>query len=164
LLDVRTGIGQSVSVPKYTIRSADTSDVDVLRDLFRRASLSNDGDRDALLANPDALAFDDTSVHEQRTRVAIADGRIVGFATTQVTAGFVELDDLFVDPDWMRRGVGRALVFDAATTARSRGATRVEVTANGHALSFYEAAGFVLDGVTETRFGPGLRMHLDVAT
>ena len=39
----------------------------------------------------------------------------------------------------------------------------IEVTANGHARDFYEAAGFVFDAITETRFGPALRMHLDVA-
>jgi hypothetical protein len=36
------------------------------------------------------------------------------------------------------------------------------VTANHHALAFYEKVGFVADGEVETRFGAGLRMHLDV--
>ena len=62
----------------------------------------------------------------------------------------------------MRRGVGRALVADVAALARSGGARRVEVTANSHALDYYKAAGFIVDGVTDTRFGPGLRMHLDL--
>ena len=61
----------------------------------------------------------------------------------------------------MRRGVGRALIVDVAAITRSRGIARVEVTANGHALAFYEAAGFVEDGTAETRFGPAQRMHLD---
>jgi GNAT superfamily N-acetyltransferase len=73
-----------------------------------------------------------------------------------------ELEDLFVDPDWMQRGVGRELVLDAVAIARAKGVPRIEVTANGHALAFYEKVGFVLDGVVETRFGPGSRMHLDV--
>ena len=64
-----------MSVLDYGIRVAAPTDVGALSDVFRRASLSNDGDRDALLANPDALVFDEASVHEQRTRVAIvADG------------------------------------------------------------------------------------------
>jgi len=157
-------IGPSVAVLNYTIRAAVPSDVAALGDVFRRSSLSNDGDREALLANPDALVFDDASVHEQRTRVTVVDGRLVGFATTRVVADFVELDDLFVDPDWMRRGVGRALIADVVTLARSWGASRVEVTANGHALDFYETTGFIVDGVTDTRFGPGIRMHLELTT
>jgi hypothetical protein len=53
-------------------------------------------------------------------------------------------------------------VLDAVDRSRERGLTRIEVTANPHALAFYENVGFVLDGTTETRFGPGHRMHLDV--
>lgn len=140
------------------LRVAAPGDMPVLRDLFRRSSLSNDGDRPSLLAHPEALVFSGLSVDEGRTRVAIADDRIVGFATLLGP----ELEDLFVDPDSMRRGVGRALVLDAAAVARARGLERLEVTANHHALDFYESLGFVLDGTVETDFGPGSRMHLDL--
>ena len=50
-----------VVVPKYSIRLADPSDVDAIADVFRRSSLSNEGDRAALLANPDVLVFDDAT-------------------------------------------------------------------------------------------------------
>ena len=39
---------------------------------------------------------------------------------------------------------------------------RINVTANGHALAFYEALGFVTDGLIATRFRDAPRMHLDV--
>lgn len=148
---------------EFSIRTAEPADVVALRDVYRRSSLSNDGDTASLLANPGALEFKDAPVHDGRTRVAMDGERIVGFATTRGVGDIVELDDLFVDPQWMRRGVGRALVVDATGVAGSQGATRVEVTANGHALAFYEVVGFVVDGVTETQFGPGHRMHLDLA-
>ena len=148
-------------MPKYVIRFAVPNDVDILRDVFRRSSLSNEGDRPALLAHPDVLVFDDAPVREQRTRVAVTGGRIVGFSTTRAVGDFLELDDLFVDPEWMRRGVGTELVRDMVATARSGNFGRVEVTANEHARAFYESVGFVFDGMTQTRFGPGLRMHLD---
>jgi GNAT superfamily N-acetyltransferase len=144
-----------VSVVEILIRVAVPADMAVLRDLFRSSSLSNEGDRASLLAHPDTLAFSGLAVDEGRTRVAVVDGRIVGFATLLVDG---ELEDLFVDPDWMRRGIGRTLVLDAVGVARAQGLERVEVTANGHALGFYESVGFVLDGTVETEFGPGLRM------
>jgi GNAT superfamily N-acetyltransferase len=69
----------------------------------------------------------------------------------------MELDDLFVDPNWMRQGAGRALVLDLVAAARNHGARRVEVTANEHALAFYKI-GFVSGNDVWTRFGPAPRM------
>ena len=145
------------------IRDSVPADLDALRDVYRRSSLSNDGDRASLLAHPEVLEFPGPATDDGRTRVAVAgDGRLVGFATTLIAGDAAELDDLFVDPGWMRRGIGRALVLDAIEIARDRGAGRVEVTANPHALVFYQRAGFTVDHEVQTRFGPGSRMHVDV--
>jgi GNAT superfamily N-acetyltransferase len=146
-----------------TIRDAAPGDLAELREVFRASSLSNEGDRGNLLANPDALEFPGIAAGNGRTRVAVAaDGRITGFATSLIAGNAVELDDLFVDPGWMRRGIGRALVADAVAIAREWGARRIEVTANPHALAFYRQAGFVAGHEVVTRFGPASRMHLDV--
>jgi len=149
---------------RFVIRDAVPADVAVLRELYRRASLSNEGDRMNLLANPDALEWGGLGGDDRRTRVAaIAGGRIAGFATSLPAGDALELDDLFVDPDWRRQGAARALVLDVVAHARNQGIGRIQVTANQHALVFYEKAGFVTDHEVQTRFGPGLRMHLDVA-
>jgi hypothetical protein len=47
--------------------------------------------------------------------------------------------------------------------ARSNGASRLDVTANPRAVGFYEKLGFQPGDTAQTRFGPGLRMHLDLA-
>ena len=151
-----------MQVADFLIRGADAKDFEAISDVYRRSSLSNEGDREVLWANPEVLVFDGGSIREGRTRVAVDDGRLVGFATTTLVGEIAELDDLFVDPDWMRRGVARALVLDAASVARAGGSNRIEVTANAHALGFYNAVGFVADGVVPTRFAPGTRMHLDI--
>jgi GNAT superfamily N-acetyltransferase len=151
-------------VEGFQVRRAEADDLEQISDLYRRSSLSNEGDRAILLAHPESLVFDGTPIREGRTRVALDDGRIVGFATTRLAEGSSELDDLFVDPLRMRRGVARALVSDAVGVVRAAGSTRIEVTANPHALDFYTAVGFVADGRTSTQFGVGIRMHLDVAT
>lgn len=147
----------------FSIRLAHADDVAAINEVFRRSSLSNAGDRLFLMDNPEVLVFDDAAIRAGRTRVAVADGHIVGFATTTVTAEIAELDDLFVDPPWMRRGVARALILDATSAARAVGSRRLEVTANEHARSFYDAVGFISDGAVETQFTPGTRMHLDIA-
>jgi GNAT superfamily N-acetyltransferase len=74
-----------------------------------------------------------------------------------------ELDGLFVEPEWMRGGVGRRLVEDATLLARERGAARIDVVANPQAVAHYEAVGFVAAGAVQTRFGTAPRMSLPVA-
>ncbi|MGZ4180064.1 MAG: GNAT family N-acetyltransferase [Solirubrobacteraceae bacterium] len=93
-------------------------------------------------------------------RVAVdSDGKPIGFSVVIPTDDQVhELDGLFVAPDHMRCGVGRALVQDAAARAARAGADRLEVTA-GPAQGFYEKVGFQLVGTAQTRFGPAVRMR-----
>ena len=147
------------------VRAARAEDLDTMQGVFRRASLSNIDDRAALLAHPEALTLSDDLLRRGWACVAtLADGTVVGFASTRPTdATTLELDDLFVEPAWMRHGVARALMHSVASQAEAQGVARVEVTANKHALAFYRAVGFVCDGPADTEFGPGLRMHLDVA-
>jgi GNAT superfamily N-acetyltransferase len=136
------------------VRSAVATDLDAAQRIFRAASLSNSGDRRILLDNPDSLVFSPDVLAAERSRVAVGpDGVVLGFATAVPTAGGLELDDLFVDPVWMRNGVGRRLVEDVKERARAEGIGRVGVTANPHAMAFYLSVGFVPDGATQTRFG-----------
>ena len=151
------------------IRDAADDDMTALSGVYRRSSLSNEGDRPNLLAHPETLEFSDLAVQQGRTRAAVAEGEIVGFASWlgagdafEIEDLFVEIEDLFVEPGWMRRGIGRALVLDMIAIARGRGIERVEVTANPHALAFYEKAGFVVYRQVVTRFRTAPRMRLDV--
>ena len=147
----------------WSIRTAVRADRPRLRDIHWQASLTNEGDRAALLARFDEHVLPDPPFDEGRVRVATdADGAIVGFATTLAADDALELEDLFVDPEWMRRGIATALIRDAMEFARREGVGRIDVTGNPHALAFYESVGFVADGEVATAFGVGFRMHLDV--
>ena len=140
------------------IRRAEPADLDAIRAIFRAASLANEGDRAALLAHPEVLEFAGDAVAEGRVRVAVL-GAVVGFATYSPRAGAWELEDLFVDPAHMRRGVATALVRHLQNEAD---VAWIEVTANPHAMAFYRSVGFVDGGVAATRFGPAQRMRLSV--
>jgi len=150
----------------FSVRDAAEGDEPALAGIFRRASLSNAGDRGVLLAHPDALTLPDDVLASGRTRVATkTDGTVVGFARTQPTErGVLELDDLFVDPDAMGRGVARQLLLRIVAEAASEDVVRIDVTANDHALGFYRAVGFLTGAPVDTEFGSAQRMHLDVAT
>ena len=144
------------------IRPACASDLPALRGLFRRSSLSNEGDRDLLLARPEVLELTDEGITDGRTQVAVgADDEILGFITTRpLDACVLEIEDLFVDPDWMRTGVASRLVEDLLATASRNDVRRIEVTANPHANAFYRHVGFVQGHDSETRLGGAPRMYL----
>ena len=144
------------------VRLATAGDLDVLRSIYRRASLSNEGDRPFLVANPHLLELDDRSWGEGRTIVATRDRDVVGFATITVAATHLELDALFVDPDHRRSGHASRLIEAVVDTARRSGARRIEVSANEHARAFYEGAGFEQVGMVDTLDQPVPRMHLSV--
>ena len=65
-----------------------------------------------------------------------------------------------MDPGYRRRGIATALVSRIAEILRARGAERLEVTANPHALGFYRAAGFIDCRTAETESGAAPRMVL----
>jgi GNAT superfamily N-acetyltransferase len=76
-----------------------------------RASLNNPGDRDALLAHPDAINLPVDQIEDGGVFVAEELGSIQGFAAIVPREdGDIELDALFVEPTSWRRGIGRALL------------------------------------------------------
>ncbi len=100
---------------------------------------------------------------EGRPHVAEEDGSVAGFATWVETAGTMELQDLFVDPGYMRRRIAAALVERIADVLRALGVERLEVIASSDALEFCRAAGFTGCGVAPTEFGAVPRMLLAIA-
>lgn len=139
------------------IRLARTDERDTLEDLQRRASLALEEYREQLEANPDAVHLPAEQLALGQVQVAVAGGRVAGFAAVIISERAAQLDGLFVEPELWGRGIGRALVDHAAHQARRNGLT-LSVTANPTAKTFYEKCGFTVEGETETRFGPALQM------
>jgi len=149
------------------IRTAFDEDLPELQRVFRAASLSNEGDAPALLAHPEYLIFTGDGIAEGRTRVIVAtvDGsqHLAGFATlARGPDGQPDVEDLFVHPQWRRRGIARRLIHDMASTARREGHATITVIGNEHARKFYEAVGFVEFGCAETALGLAPHMRLDL--
>jgi GNAT superfamily N-acetyltransferase len=134
-----------------------------LQTVYRRSSLSNDGDREALLDHPEYLVLPVEAVYQGHTRLAEQqDSGVVGFATVERYSDAAELIDLFVTPESMRQGVGRALVNDAVAVLAAEGISALWVTANQHARPFYLAMGFEVIQRAMTPLGSGLRMRLRI--
>jgi len=142
---------------EVVIRTAATVEKKALEALQLRASLTNAGDREALLANPDAIEVPVAQIAAGRVFVSELSGATVGFSAIEPRMdGETELDALFVDPDVRRQGIGRLLVEHCAEVARRQGSKALYVTGNPHAEDFYIACGFNPIGTIETRFGVGL--------
>lgn len=143
-----------------TIRSAVACERAALEALQRRAALSNAGDREALLANPDAIELPPEQIAAGQVFVAERDGAIVGFACVLPRAdNAAELDGLFVERNVWRQGIGRLLVDHGCAFARAHGAAALHVVGNIHAEGFYTACGFERIGTQMTRFGVGLLLR-----
>lgn len=142
---------------RITVRPAVVSDQKALEALQWRASLNNPGDREALLANPDAIELPRAQIEGGGVFVAEAEGSVLGFAAILPRDdGDSELDALFVEPRAWRQGIGRVLVDHCCNAARSAGAVSIHVVGNPHAESFYSACGFTAAGTKQMRFGVGL--------
>jgi GNAT superfamily N-acetyltransferase len=139
------------------IRTARPDEADALRALHRSASYVWTEDHAQLDAHPEVFGVDPAALAAGQVRVAVdAQDRVLGFATV---TGDGELDDLFVEPAQMRRGIGRALVEDAAARAQAVGRDRLCVVAAERTLPFYSRAGFAVTGDASTRFGPAVRLE-----
>jgi len=145
---------------RFLIRLALPSEKLELEQLQTRASLANEGDRDALLAHPDAIEVPAEQIAGGRVFVSEREGAIVGFAAIEPREdGETELDGLFVEPHMRRRGIAKSLIEHCSELVRKRGCKAIHVVGNPHAAEFYAACGFDAIGTTETRFCPGILMR-----
>jgi GNAT superfamily N-acetyltransferase len=143
------------------IRYAKRSERGALDALHRRSSFVWAEDRAMLEAHPDALGVSPDAIIEQRVRVAVGKAEeVLGFSVVALEGLVCELDDLFVDPDVMRKGIGRALVRDAAGGAVVAGCRSMAVVAHPRNFPFYESVGFKPGDPATTRFGPAVQMRL----
>jgi ribosomal protein S18 acetylase RimI-like enzyme len=151
-------------VSVHVIRDAEPAEATALEALHRRSADVWDEDRAHMAAHPDAIEAPYQAIAEGRVRVAVDDaGQLLGFSIVLFRdRGEWELDDLFVDPDSMGRGIGRLLVEDLAARATAAGARRINVIANPRAVGFYKRLGFRITGEAQTRFALAPRMSSEL--
>jgi len=87
------------------------------------------------------LTVSTRTVTSRPTFVAMIRDEIVGFYSLSPSHDAWKLEDLWVLPRFMDRGIGRALVAHALETAARGGASSVTVDADPNAESFYLACG-----------------------
>jgi GNAT superfamily N-acetyltransferase len=104
----------------------------------------------------DLLTIEPRSIAEQETYRADIDGAPVGFYSLRRGLGRMSLEHLWVLPEAMRRGVGRALFVHAVERVRAAECEILEIESDPNAAGFYEHMGarWVATTVTELEGRP----------
>ena len=150
-------VGQS-NLMRVAIRDAEITDMDDLRRVFERASLSNENDRGLLEEHPELLVLSEVS---ERADEGPRGRRRHGCRLCHLIGSPTDLRSLKAsswNPDG--RGVvsGPRFVLDISARLDEVHFKRLEVTANPHAMAFYERLGFAVDRVVDTPGYPAPRM------
>ena len=87
------------------------------------------------------LTFSSDYIEENETWVAHSDGEPIGFYTLQDKRGNAWIENLWVLPEWIGKGIGKQLFDHAVTLARQLGYERLQLEADPNAVGFYEKMG-----------------------
>jgi ribosomal protein S18 acetylase RimI-like enzyme len=147
------------------IRRAQRAEVRELSELALRSKAHWGYDAAFLEACREMLTVSPADVEAGAVFVAELEGAPAGFYRLGGSPPEGELEDLWVDPETMGRGVGSALLEHATASARKRGFTSVLVESDPHAEGFYRSQGAQRVGertssVDESRQLPLLRLDL----
>jgi GNAT superfamily N-acetyltransferase len=127
----------------FSIRPSDPSETDVLSHIAI-ASKRHWGYPDAWMerwGNALRITPDYIGGHDVTCRVAMVDDRPVGFYALLHRGKLSVLDHLWVLPEFIGKGIGRALFEDAVQQARNAGAEVMELEADPNATGFYRHMG-----------------------
>ena len=141
------------------VRTALPKEAGLLTELCMR-SKAHHGYDDAFMAQcAPVLEVRGADINAGRIWVAQRNRRIVGtVGITLGSDGEAELDRMFVEPDAIGSGVGRALMRRVVREARAGDVRRLMILADPHAARFYERCGAVLVGQEPSDAIPGRRL------
>jgi ribosomal protein S18 acetylase RimI-like enzyme len=87
------------------------------------------------------LTFGPEYFEEYESWVAVKDGRPIGFYTLEEKNGNAWLENLWILPEYMGRGVGKMLFLHARDLSRQRGYRLLQLEADPNAAGFYKKMG-----------------------
>jgi N-acetylglutamate synthase-like GNAT family acetyltransferase len=148
---------------KITIRRAERHECPALTALMRRSKAYWGYDAEFMRQSEPSFAIPEALF--ARGQVLVAEGNagaLLGVASLEALPkdGDFDLLHMFVDPDAVGTGTGRALFEAIAATARAAGARRLVILSDPNAVAFYERMGARRTGDAPSDAIPGRRLPL----
>lgn len=138
------------------IRAAEPEEAGALTELAMRSKAHHGYDEAFLARVRPMLTLTAASIEENPVFVIEERGRIGGFyALRALGEGEVELDFLFIEPQQIGRGFGRALWNHAVAEARALGYRTMRIESDPFAEPFYAALGAERVGEVASDAAPG---------
>jgi len=135
-------VSNSKSYTSIAIRKAKPEETGLLSDLAFRAKSHWGYDNDFMEKCRKELTLCPEDLNEKPTFVLEFKSAIRGFYTLcSISKTKVDLDMLFVDPEFIRQGYGKALILHAKETAQMMGFLRMTVQSDPNAVGFYKRTG-----------------------
>ena len=129
------------------LRAPSATELPALTHLCLRSTAVWGYDRAFMEACRDELTLKPEDLRETKLQVAERDGAVVGVAQISADGAVAHLEKLFIEPDQLRSGAGRALLAWAQHAAAEVGATHLAIEADPEAAPFYRRMGARDDGV-----------------
>jgi GNAT superfamily N-acetyltransferase len=134
-------------VSVLVLRAARADDDAALTAIARQAKAHWGYPRQALALWRADLTVTRASIAAMPTVVAERDGAVLGFFQLRLDGPRAELEHLWVRPDQIGQGIGRALLMRALDDSAAAGHGMLQIDADPHAEPFYRACGAVRVGV-----------------
>lgn len=142
------------------IRKANIREADCLSNLAFRSKAYWGYNDDFMEACRDDLTVSAEYIASSLVFVLEEDDRIQGFMGLEQEDGHCLLRDLFVDPEAIGKGYGRALWEHMIKVTKDLGICSITIHSEPHAEKFYERMGAVRIGEIESSVFPGRRLPL----
>ena len=133
------------------IISAKASDHTTLTHLTKRSKAYWGYSKEQIQKWNKELTITANYITENTVYKLVQNKEIIGYySLIQIDQQTIELDNLFIHPNVIGRGMGSLLLQDALNRSKEDGYTRMKLYADPHATKFYLKKGFEVVGQLET--------------
>ena len=152
---------------KTTISKATTDDAEILTNITKKSKSHWGYSNEQIESWSSQLTITTNYIETNKIYKLVINDLVVGYYSYVILEeNVVQLDNLFVLPEYIRKGLGTFLMSDFLDRCKALKFQKVVLDADPNAENFYKKNGFKTIGQIETsikdRFLPIMELHLDL--